>query len=68
MDPDISLAPIDCGFDPRIHGMVCRIPATATCVRYQPSDSRDTRDAVGSIDEIAAELRANGYNIEVTHE
>lgn len=68
MRPDLSLAPIDCGFDPRVHDMICEVPATAQCVRYQVQDSYDVRDATGSIDEIAAELRRNGYRVEVTHE
>lgn len=65
MQPDISLAPIDVGFDPRAHDMVCAVPATAKCVRYQVQHSYEVHDAVGSIDEIAAVLRANGYSIRV---
>ena len=65
MSPDISLAPIDCGFDPRAHDMVCAVPADAKCVRYQVRDSYQVRDAVGSLDEIAAELRLNGYSIRI---
>jgi len=45
--------------------MVCKVPATAKCVRYQVRNSYEVRDAVGPINEIAAELRRNGYRIEV---
>lgn len=32
---DLSLAPIDCGFDPRMHGMVCNVPCSAKRVGYE---------------------------------
>lgn len=65
MRPDISLAPIDCGFDPRVQKMVCVIPADAQCVRYQVRGGYEVKDAVGSLPEIVATLRRHGYRVRV---
>lgn len=50
---DLSLAPIDCGFDPR-----------AQRVGYERGG--EARIVSGTIEEIAAELRAAGYDITLT--
>jgi hypothetical protein len=60
---DLSLAPIDAGFDPRVHGMICTVPSTATCVRYEAKG--ELRVAMGTIAEITRELRKAGYRISV---
>lgn len=61
---DLSLAPIDIGFDPRLHGMECALPTTARRVGYECGG----RAAIvtGTTDEIAAELRAAGYVVRIT--
>jgi len=63
---DLSLAPIDCGFDPRVHGMRCAVPETATRVGYEREG--EARIVSGTIDEIADELRAAGYAITIFSE
>lgn len=71
-DADISLVPIDCGFDPRTHAdMVCRVPRTVTGVRYEtqgPVENREARVARGSIEQIVTELKAAGYRVEASDE
>ena len=61
---DLSLAPIDCGFDPRAQGMACNVPISAKRVGYERDG--EARIVSGTIDEIAAELRAAGYKITLT--
>jgi len=57
MKADLSLTPLSCGFDPRVHGMACVVPAGAT-VEYECSgDIRVTRSV--------AELRRAGYTVVV---
>lgn len=64
-DVDVSLAPIDVGFDPRVHEMLCTIPASAQRVRYERPGEMHIRIAEGTTDEIVAELTAAGYSIHV---
>jgi hypothetical protein len=60
--PDLSLAPIDVGFDPRRHPeMVCAIPVTAREVAYERDGA--VRIATGSTAAILATLRAAGYRV-----
>lgn len=61
---DLSLAPIDCGFDPRVQEMICAVPKTATRVGYERDG--EARIVSGTIDEVATELRAAGYRIKLT--
>jgi hypothetical protein len=63
---DLSLRPIDCGFDPRVHGMACAIPEGTASVDY---DSRTGPNAehltvVGTRAEITAALKAAGYIVQ----
>ena len=60
---DLSLAAIDCGFDPRAHDMLCSVPWTARRVGYERDG--EARIVVGTLDEIVAELRDAGYSIHV---
>jgi len=64
---DLSLAPQDCGFDPRMHNMVCHIPSTATCIGYA-TRSGEVRAVIGTTAEIIAELQLHGYRVEVVDE
>ena len=63
---DLSLAPIDCGFDPRAHDMLCTVPASARRVGYERDGEPRVID--GTLDEIVAELRDAGYSIHVDGE
>ena len=68
-DWDMSLHPIDCGFDPRRHGMICVVPVSARRVKYEQladyAGRRAARIADGTPVEIARELRRAGYQIQI---
>ena len=59
---DMSLRPIDCGFDPRRHGMACVIPEGTTSVDYSGT-SGDDRTVTGTRRAIVLALRKAGYAI-----
>ncbi len=61
---DVSLAPIDVGFDVRLHGSVCELRDDARIIGYE----RDGQAWMveGTTEEIAEELRAAGYQIQIT--
>lgn len=65
--PDASLDPIDVGFDPRAHGMVCTLPADASVVIYQSRaervEDRQRMVVSGERAEIEAALTEAGYLI-----
>lgn len=63
-DPDLDLTPLSAGFDPRVHGMVCALPATARRVRYDADG--ETREVSGTTEQIVAALEAAGYTTKVT--
>ena len=63
---DLSLASIDVGFDPRVHGMSCALPRSAARVGYE----RDGEPYIvsGTLAEIIAELVDAGYVIRIVAE
>jgi len=68
---DISLAPIDIGFDPRVHDMQVEIGPDVSRVRYEVQaedvEDRETRVATGTIEQIVRELAGAGYDLVVDH-
>lgn len=60
---DLSLRAIDCGFDPRAHGMTCVVPAGTRSVDYTDQHG-DDRTVAGTPDVIMAALVAAGYVVE----
>lgn len=60
---DLSFAPIDVGFDVRLHDITCALPQSASRVGYDRAGAPHI--VSGTIDEIVAELTAAGYRITV---
>jgi len=59
---DMSLRPIDCGFDPRRHGMACVIPEGTTSVDYT-GPRGDDLTVTGPRAKIVSALRKAGFTI-----
>lgn len=62
---DLSLLPIDVGFDLRLHDMLVELPREARTVAYVDGDG-DERIAQGDTKTLAAILRSAGYNVLVS--
>ena len=62
-DPDLSLTPIDVGFDLRRHGMVAIVPAATRSVAYDVVGER--RIVTGDLPTIRRALEEAGYTVEV---
>lgn len=64
---EVSLAPIDVGFDPRAHDMTCAIPRNVSVVSYETQadaiKDRERRTATGTPEAIRRELDAAGYRV-----
>lgn len=56
---DLSVLPIDVGFDLRLHDMVVAVPASATSAAYDSNG--EERVVRGTVDQVVAALQAAGY-------
>lgn len=63
-EPDISLAPIDCGFDPRAHSMPCVINPAMKMVRYE-LHGQELNTVADTYDGLVRELAEAGYDLVV---
>lgn len=65
MNPDISLHPLDMGFDIRLHDQPVILNPKISAVKYETQaekpEDRQTKTASGSYHEILTELQANGF-------
>jgi hypothetical protein len=62
VDPDITLDPIDLGFDPRAHSMPCVIHPTMKTARYE-LNGQNLNTAASDFDGMVRELAEAGYDL-----
>ena len=58
---DLSVLPIDVGFDLRIQGMPVIVPTSTASAAYDMDGSEQI--VRGTVDEVAAALRSAGYEV-----
>ena len=63
---DLSVTPLDVGFDVRLHSIAVSVPASTRSAAYDHGG--ETRTVCGTLDEIIAALTAAGYDCLVTDE